>query len=149
MEIDFDTVVAKGDIMALLPLEQVNPSVGPLAYLDLFERAALETVSRACREEVRTPVLWRQLVIPASSKEAPVANKVLAWLFGDERYPTCASMLTSLNCRNLTDESIKAVAAGCASLTSLDVSCCYKITYKTSSAVKLSLPALSAASITV
>ncbi len=37
----------------LLPLEQVNPSVGPLTYLDVFERVGLETVSRACREEVQ------------------------------------------------------------------------------------------------
>jgi hypothetical protein len=33
----------------LLPHEQVNPFVRPLAYLDLFERAALETVSRLPR----------------------------------------------------------------------------------------------------
>ena len=108
----------------LLPLEQVNPSVGPLAFLDTFERVALETVSRAFREEVRAPVLlWRQLVISKSlSKEARLVNDLLSWLFGNEQY-SCAS-LTSLDlkgCRYLTDGSMKAVAAGCASLTSLNV----------------------------
>jgi sigma54-dependent transcription regulator len=64
--------------MSLLPLEQVNASVGPLAYLDLFERVNLETVSRACREEVRAPALWgNQLFISASSKEGRLVNDVL------------------------------------------------------------------------
>ena len=114
----------------LLPLAQVNASVGPLAYLDLFERVAFETVSRACREEVRAPALWRQLVVVKASKEAPLVNNVLTWLFGKNNEHSYAS-LTSLDvkdCRDLTDESIKAVAAGCASLTSLNVVGCSNLT---------------------
>ena len=121
----------------MLPLAQVNPSVGPLAYLDLFERVALETVSRACREEVRTPVLWRQLVITKATKEAPLVNHVLRWLFGKNNEHSYA-LLTSLDvscCRDITDESIKAVAAGCASLTSLNVSGCPNLTDESIKAV--------------
>jgi hypothetical protein len=135
-------VVRSRTARALLPLEQVNPSVGPLAFLDLSERAVLETVSRACRVEVRAPVLWRQLVITKASKEAPLANNVLAWLFGKNNEHSYAS-LTSLNladcskltgcaslkslnvsrCDKLTDESIEAVAAGCASVKRLHWGC--------------------------
>ena len=83
----------------LLPLEQVNPSVGPLAYLNLFELVALETVSRACREEVRAPALWRQLVISKKKqpKEAPLINEVVAWLFGNNNNEHAYASLTSLD----------------------------------------------------
>ena len=123
--------------MVLLPLEQVNASVGPLAYLDLFERAAVETASRACREEVRAPVLWRQLVIHHESKEAPLVNNVLTWLFGKNNEHSHAS-LTSVDvkgCRNLTNKSIKAVAVGCASLKEINVSDCSNLTDKSIRAV--------------
>jgi hypothetical protein len=95
---------------ALLPLEQVNSSVGPLAYLDLFARAAVETVSRACREELRTPVLWRRLVIPASSKESRLVNNVITWLFGNGHSYASLTSLDLKGCHKLTDGSIKAVA---------------------------------------
>ena len=92
---------ARAASATLLPLEQVDPSVGPLAFLDLFDRAALETVSRACREEVRAPVLWHRLIIHHESKEAPQVNKVLTWLFANE----CVSYssLTSLDLKGCRD----------------------------------------------
>ena len=122
---------------ALVPLlERVNHSVGPLAYLDIFECVAFEMVSPACRGEVRAPTMWRQLVIPNSSKQGRLVNETLAWLCGNERL-SCTS-LTSLDlkdCRNLTDESIRAVAAGCSSLTSLIVSGCENLTDESIKAV--------------
>jgi hypothetical protein len=131
---------------ALLPLEEVNSSVRPwVAYLNLFERATLERVSRACREEVRAPVLWRQLIVPAASKEAPLVNGVLTWLFSNERY-SCASLasLDLKGCTNLTDEPIKAIAAGCASLTSLDVAGCSNLTDESITAVAAGCASLTA-----
>jgi hypothetical protein len=120
-------------MMTLLPLEQVNPSVGPLCYLDFFDRASVERVSRACREEVRAPALWRnQLVILRSSREAPLVSDVMKWIFFcDKNRPSLLINTISLKeCTNLTDEALMmAVAAGCGStLTSLDLGFCTKLT---------------------
>ena len=128
----------------MLPLKQADQSMGPLAFLDLFERVALETVSRACRDEARAHAPWRrQLVVPAAYKDAPVVNEVFQWCFLDNNL-SCASLtsLSVLCCRNLTNDSIKAVAAGCASLTSLDVACCSKLTDESIKAVAAGCPSL-------
>jgi hypothetical protein len=161
-----------------------DPSAGPLAYLNIYERCRLQKVSRAFWDEVRLAPLWPRVDILKQPGGAHMrVNEFIAWLFGNTyehpnqhdrwleqySYPLlksldfggcypltdksmkavaagCASLL-SLNlddCRNITDESLKAIAAGCPSLTSLNVANCNELTYKSMDAIAVGCTSLTA-----
>ncbi|KAJ1455339.1 hypothetical protein M885DRAFT_520223 [Pelagophyceae sp. CCMP2097] len=135
--------------LPLFDCRGVDASAGPLAYLDAYERANVEAVSRGWRDEARAPQLWVEFTAPRRRKrtDAPLlsllakdcAINLRAIDAGLAHVSDAVLMLVALNCphlrrldvrnaRMVTDVAIANVAAKCGDLSAVNISGCVGLT---------------------
>ncbi|KAJ1460790.1 hypothetical protein M885DRAFT_508216 [Pelagophyceae sp. CCMP2097] len=135
--------------LPLLNFRDVDASAGPLAYLDAYDRAACEAVSRGWRDEAKAPQLWVEFTAPRRLKrtDAPLlslfandcAISLRAIDAGLAHVTDAVLALVALNCphlrrldvcnaRTVTDAAIAIVASKCSDLSVVNVSGCVGLT---------------------